>query len=161
MKTRIKTDEFIDDETGEYVKVKGLEKEIFSFYLKFIKEYFYPCNKCQEEIAEKFASPIMMHIEKYYTPVFMERRYPKKHDISFRLEFIGNRYTPCEECNKKLNHIIDYADEFIIGKNSNAIEFRRKWETVDNSWEEIERRKATKEDLQRIYPYSWSIQTST
>ena len=51
--TRTLTHEFIDDETGEYVKSTCTEYGRFRFFLRPFKEWFYPCEKCQKKLYQK------------------------------------------------------------------------------------------------------------
>ena len=46
------TGEYIDEETGEYVKSKAIEDGRYRFFLRFISKNFRPCNECQEKLHQ-------------------------------------------------------------------------------------------------------------
>ena len=47
-----KITEWIDEETGEYVKHKVKEDGRYKFYLRFISKHFTPCGDCQKELND-------------------------------------------------------------------------------------------------------------
>jgi len=75
----------------------------------------------------------------------------------FYLRFISKNFRPCNECQEKLHKLITQADYFRLGNKTYepAIELCRSWDIDDDSWEEIERRPATKADYKRCYPKNW------
>lgn len=69
------TDECIDEDTGEYVKSKAIEDGRYRFYLRFIKEYFRPCNECQEELHRLITKADYFYLgnKSYEPPVELSR----------------------------------------------------------------------------------------
>jgi len=97
--------EWINEETGEYEKNRGVEECRYKLYLRFIKTHFIPCDDCQT----------------------------------------------------KLNDLIYNAQNFYLGNKSYepAIEMNKQWVIDDDSWIELEKREATKEDFKRLYKHKW------
>ena len=75
----------------------------------------------------------------------------------FYLRFVQEHFTPCDKCQVELNRIIYNAQRLYLGNKSYEppIELSRNWEIDDNSWVELERREATKDDFKRIYGVNW------
>ena len=49
---RTLTNEYIEDDTGDYVKSTCRQDGRFRFYLRAFKTWFYPCGECQKELYE-------------------------------------------------------------------------------------------------------------
>jgi len=75
----------------------------------------------------------------------------------FYLRFIKEHFKPCDECQRKLNDLIYNAKSLYLGNKSYEppIELSRSWDIDDDSWEELEKREATKNDFKRIYGLNW------
>lgn len=50
--------EHIDAKTGEYVKEAGVKRFSYRFYLRFIKEHFWPCGQCEKQLEQAIRSKI-------------------------------------------------------------------------------------------------------
>lgn len=75
----------------------------------------------------------------------------------FYLRFISEHFTPCDDCQKKLNDLIYNAESLYLGNKSYdpPIELSRSWEIDDDTWIELEKRTPTTADFQRIYGQNW------
>ena len=75
----------------------------------------------------------------------------------FYLRFIKTHFAPCKECQKVLNDLIYNAEQLYLGNKSYEppVELSRQWDIDDNSWVDLEKRKATKADFRRIYGLYW------
>jgi len=69
------TNEYIDDETDEYVKSEGERVENYGFWLRFISEWFHPCDKCQQELSNLLINANQMIIgnKDYAQPIELKR----------------------------------------------------------------------------------------
>ena len=52
MRDEIVYSEHIDSKTGEYVKAKGIKRYAYKFWLRFIKQHFWLCEKCETNLAK-------------------------------------------------------------------------------------------------------------
>lgn len=95
--------EHIDGKTGEYVKDAGIKRFSYRFYLRFIKEHFWPCDQCEKRLEQAIRKRI------------------DQGDL-----ILGNK---------------DYEP---------PIELSTTDDILDDSWKELERRKATPEELKRL-----------
>ena len=75
----------------------------------------------------------------------------------FYLRFVQQHFTPCNECQIKLNELIYNAQSLFLGYKSYEppIELSRYWDIDDDSWVELEKREATEKDFKRIYGLNW------
>lgn len=71
------TGEYIDEETGEYVMSAAVEDGRYRFYLRFIKEYFKPCNECQKELHRLITKADYLYLgnKSYEPPVELSRHW--------------------------------------------------------------------------------------
>lgn len=78
----------------------------------------------------------------------------------FYLRFIQKHFTPCNECQKQINDLIYNSSSLYLGNKSYEppVELSRQWDTDEESWVELEKRKPTKEDFKRIYGHNWERQ---
>lgn len=76
----------------------------------------------------------------------------KVEQIGFYLRFIHDHFIPCKECQKELLRKIRNASEWTLGNKEYdpLIELWKKFDIDDEAWEEVERRKATKEEIERL-----------
>lgn len=84
-------------------------------------------------------------------------RYREIEQISFYIRPLGETFVPCSDCQKKLKKIMAEG-KWILGNNQYepAIELNNKRDEIDdNSWETIEKRKATPEEIKRIGLEGW------
>ena len=72
---RTLTHEYIDEETGDYVKATCNEDGRFRFYLRAFKTWFYPCGECQKDLYEKTMGSDQLYIgnKDYDPPVELSR----------------------------------------------------------------------------------------
>ena len=83
MKQRKKKDvytEFIDSETEEYVKSKGVQEQQYAFYLRFLGSWFTPCKHCQEKIDKKMVSTDEFRIGDGRSPIEFKREWVSNDD---------------------------------------------------------------------------------
>lgn len=72
--------------------------------------------------------------------------------LGFYIRIMGVNFVPCECCQRKLIKEMMASKQWTIGnKDTNPpVELWRKYEIDDNAWREIERRKPTKEEKERL-----------
>jgi hypothetical protein len=92
--------EYIEEETGEYVKSENKKSEIWGFYLRFCGTWFYPCKQDQIKL--------------------------KNLVINSRHLTIGNK---------------EYQQ---------PIELSMTFDFPDDGWKEVERHKATPQEIKRL-----------
>lgn len=83
-------------------------------------------------------------------PMYVRSTMEKVEQYGFYLRFIQRHFIPCSECQIKLDKLIKNASHMNLGnKNYDPpVELWKKYEIDDNSWKEIERRPATKEEIE-------------
>ena len=112
------TDEYIDDETDEYVKSTAFAHPRFRFYLRAFKAWFYPCEECQKKLHDIIQIGDSLYLgNKEYEPAIelsrdwvtdeettieLERRLPTKEDFGRIYGYNGDKYWKMyqEEVNK-------------------------------------------------------------
>ena len=57
------------DENGVYKKLKYREIEQIGFYIRPLREWFFPCPKCQEELKKMMANGAWILGNKEYEPM--------------------------------------------------------------------------------------------
>ena len=69
--------EYIDDETDEYIKSTGERVENYGFWLRFISEWFHPCDKCQQNLSDLILNAKQMIIgnKDYAQPIELKRQF--------------------------------------------------------------------------------------
>ena len=72
--------------------------------------------------------------------------------IAFYIRFIGEWFTPCMECQRELKRKIAMSKEWTLGNKDYEppVELKRSFEIDDDSWEDLERHKATKDEIEKI-----------
>lgn len=80
--------EWIDDETGEYVKNKCKDDGRYKFFLRFVKKWFVPCEDCQKELYNLIynASDFYLGNKSYEPPVELSRSWEIDEDSWVLLE---------------------------------------------------------------------------
>ena len=94
------------DEKGIYQKLKYRTVEYIGFYIRPLREWFFPCRQCQQKLKKMMANGTWILGNKDYEPMI------------------------------ELNNTKDDIDE--------------------DSWETLEERKATEEELERIGLEGWN-----
>jgi hypothetical protein len=76
----------------------------------------------------------------------------KEDVIGFYLRFIGEHFKPCRQCQKELAKLIETPDHLILGNKEYEppVELYRKFEIDESAWIQLEKRKPTKEELERL-----------
>jgi hypothetical protein len=83
------------------------------------------------------------------TGEYVKKTYEKIERYGFYLRFAHDNFIPCRECQEEIERIIWESSEWTLGNKDYdpPIELWKFFEIDDNSWLEVERRKATKEEL--------------
>lgn len=155
--------EYIDKESkwpenGTYVKIKYRKVEQYSFYLRFVSKWFFPCAKDQAKIkniienyplhisTDKATIHFLQIVNKKQTELYYEFGFPWVNQL------IMFTFRPCVKCQKIIAEILRDSSTFIIGndKYEHPIELNKKNEDDDKSFETIEKHAATKEEIERI-----------
>ena len=154
--------EYIDSEksikTPDYIKVKYRKIEQYSFYLRFVGKWFYPCSKDQakiKEIIENYPLHIstdratihfLQQVNKEGTALYYEFGFPWVDQL------IMFTFKPCVKCQKNIAETLKESSTFIIGndKYEHPIELNKKNEQDDKSMVTVEKHLATKEEINRI-----------
>ena len=86
---------------------------------------------------------------------YVKLKYRKIEEYSFYLRFLGEWFTPCETCQRRIKKLLLESDDLILGNRSYKppVEFRRRLVTDDDSYETLEERPATPEDRRRLGKY--------
>lgn len=58
MRDEVVYSEHIDSASGEYVKEKGIKRYAYKFWLRFIKQHFWLCEKCETNLAKTIKDSI-------------------------------------------------------------------------------------------------------
>ena len=71
--------------------------------------------------------------------------------IGFFLRFIHEHFIPCKECQKKLLHMVHNAKTWTLGNKDYEplVELWKEFEIDDKAFIELEKHKATKEELEK------------
>ncbi len=76
--------DYIDEETGEYVKSTAIEDGRYKFYLRFVSKHFCPCDECQEKLHTLITKADNLYLgNKNYEPAIELRRYWELIDASW------------------------------------------------------------------------------
>jgi len=84
-------------------------------------------------------------------------KYRKIEQISFYIRPLSNHFIPCPTCQKKLKKMMAEG-RWILGNKSYepAIELNNQRDEIDDdSWQTLEKRKATQEEIERIGLDGW------
>jgi len=84
-------------------------------------------------------------------------KYRKVEQISFFIRPLGEWFIPCSDCQKKLKKMMAEG-RWILGNKDYEpmIELNNKRNEIDDdSWQKLEKRKATKEEIERIGLEGW------
>jgi hypothetical protein len=83
---------------------------------------------------------------------YIKSKADKEETYDFDLRFIGQHFTPCIECQKRLKRILQNTDRLSLGNKESepAIGFKMTFEINDASWQTIEKRKATPEEKKKL-----------
>lgn len=74
--------DYIDDETGEYVNSKTTDELRYRFYLRFIKRHWDPCDECQEKLHKKVQNAELYLGNKSYEPAIeLSRQWMTNDDL--------------------------------------------------------------------------------
>jgi len=144
-----------------------VEQITYSFYLRFAKEWFTPCQTCQETIDGLFNTAKMIKFSREKSPSLIKVIDKSIHDCGdgrillaekkgvgeiyyFNMEFLRRAtptrtesltYVPCKDCQKGFVRILGNC-ELIIGNKDYydpPIEFNRKWKTDDKRTQQLEK----------------------
>jgi len=72
--------------------------------------------------------------------------------IAFYLRFLSKWFIPCKKCQEELRRMVATATQWTLGNKTYEppVEFNRTFEIDDDAWEELERHKATKEEIEKF-----------
>lgn len=72
--------------------------------------------------------------------------------LGFYIRMMHTDFIPCECCQRRLIKEMMKSKQWSIGNKETEppVELWRKFEIEDSSWKELEKRKATKEDKERL-----------
>ena len=104
-------------------------------------------------------TPLKTRVEEYEylddeTMENIKYRVSEKQQITIYLAPFGKWFTPCEEDQEKLNHILENCDPLEVLYSNASIKLQREYVRLDETEKEIERRPPTKEDFKR--EFSWN-----
>lgn len=104
-------------------------------------------------------TPLKTRVEEYdylndETSEYRKYRVQQKQQITIYLGPFGKWFTPCEEDQERINHILEKADVLDVLYSTSSIKLQREFVSLDETEEEIERRPPTKEDFKKYY--SWN-----
>jgi hypothetical protein len=150
--------EMVKKEGNSYIYKKslGYEYEYVGFWMRMYNKHFRPCQKCQLEILKllktsqlDFTSETMnvsfhqRFTDEGRTKVYFEFGFP------FILEKV-NRWCPCVGCQKEVSQIVRATKNIHVGNKDYAypLELYKEYDIDNNSWCEVEKRPATKEEIQ-------------
>jgi hypothetical protein len=163
-KIKVKTieEEQLDGELPNYVRVEHKEIETYSFFLRFIKQKFTPCNACQPTLKTVlFESDINWHPARMSVALY-QQIVDGVRTFTFGLEFVSNglsifEWKPCKSCQKEIADILDSANNLFIGNEEYMppVELSMKYELDEQSWRDIEKRLATLEEKERLKKNWW------
>jgi len=88
------------------------------------------------------------------TSEYSKYKVSEKQQITIYLGPFGKWFTPCEEDQERLNHILETCDPLEVLYSTASIKLQREYVRLDETEEEIERRPPTKEDFKKYY--SWN-----
>lgn len=117
------------NELEEQVDFK--EIQTYGFWIRFIKEHFIPCDKCQDRLHRLLYRSGTWYINDgnmgVDLAIFGGQCY-----FSVRWMQKAVYFTPCPECAKKLKELVLYKKLCIGNKETEpAIELWRKWELIE------------------------------
>jgi len=86
------------------------------------------------------------------TKEYVKEEYLKTHLVRLYLRFCQNWITLCQEDQDKIYNAMVQSGNIILGNSSYdpGVELRIQYDSIDDSWKEVERRKATKEELENL-----------
>ena len=145
-------------ETPEYIKVKYRKVEQYSFYLRFVGQWFFPCANDQAKIKDLIENSELHISTDRATIHFLQIVNKEENGLIYEFGFpwvnqlIMYTFRPCQKCQKQLAKTLKESSTFIIGndKYEHPIELNKKNENDDKSFETIEKHIATKEEIERI-----------
>jgi len=152
------TAEYVDKESGHYVKTKYRKVERYAFFLRFIGEWFHPCKKCQARI-KKVLQTVELHISTDKATVhFLQRVDEDENELyyEFGLPFVQSvwlyTWKPCRDCQKTLRETMQNLGSLIIGndKYEHPVELNVRNETDDDSYQTLDEHSATEEEKKQI-----------
>lgn len=139
-----------------YIRSTGVEYEYIGFWMRMFGEHFRPCQKCQLEILRIFKHSQLdftmdtMHVtfHKRFTTENKKSAY-YEFGLPFILETI-NHWKPCEKCQKEVAEIVQTVKSLHIGNKEYVypVEIYKEYDIDDKAWRQVERRHATKEEIQ-------------
>ena len=82
---------------------------------------------------------------------YIKCKYRKVEKFHFYLRFLQEHFNPCPECQKKLKEL-KVKGNMILGNKTYEppVEFTYKYDIDDNSFTDLDERKATKDDEERL-----------
>jgi hypothetical protein len=155
-------EEQLDGELPNYAKVQHKEIETYSFFLRFIKQKFEPCSKCQAEVKTVlYESDINFHPERMAVALYQQMVNGKR-AFTFGFGFVSNglsifEWKPCKECQKEIAAILDDISELFIGnvEYMPPVELSMRYVVDEKSWVDLEKRPATPEEKERLKKHWW------
>ncbi len=150
--------EFVQKEGKDYIYKKSVcyEYEYAGFWMRMYSNHFRPCQKCQLEILKLLKTSQIDFTSQTMNITFHQRfKDEKKTQIYYEFGFPFiiehfNHWKPCVDCQKEVLKIVQKAKNIHIGNKDYAypIELYKEYDVDDTSWVEVEKRLATKEEIQ-------------
>jgi hypothetical protein len=149
--------EYLDMDKGNYVKTKYTKIEQWSFYLRFISEWFTPCKKDQLKLKEILLNTQLRVDIDTATVGFnqMLNKEETKMIYSFTLPFVHSlphyEFTPCADCQKVIAQTMLNSESLTIGNKDyeHPVELSRKNADQDD-FQTIIDRPPTAEEKKRV-----------
>ena len=119
------------EELEEQIAFKEIQE--YGFWLRFVKEHFNPCDKCQDRLHRMLYRSGTWYINNdnmgVDLAIFGDHCY-----FSIRWMAKAVYFTPCPECAEKLKELVRYNNLCIGNKDTEpAVELWRKWAVIDES----------------------------